>query len=135
MKLLQFSRDSWHYKLVAATGYRVWEHEEVDLCSYTWRVIGSILLILFLFSLGLAVSYIVIQVVLGIAFSLWYSAFLFTEFGVAGLIAIFASLMFWVGTALIQWNRNRTRKQKPDSFVSHAYRAAKEKYCARVKFD
>jgi hypothetical protein len=138
MKSLKFSRDSWHYKLVNSTGYTVFEGDEVDLCEYTWRVIGSIFLQVFLFLLAIILAASVINFLLGIGFSLAYGAWLFNELGFAGLVTSIIALSIWGLTALTTWRDNRRyreKPQKPDGFIKNAYKSHKEKYCHRVVFD
>jgi hypothetical protein len=138
MKSLRFSRDSWHYKLVNATGYGIGIGEEIDLCGYTWRVIGTILLFALLSLIAVGVGVLVIHFLLGIGFSLAYGAWLFNDIGFAGFVISIFAFSTWAVTKLNEWQNNRRYREKPkkpDGFIKNAYKSTKEKYCARVKFD
>ena len=138
MKSLQFSADSWHYKMIYKyTPAR--DRDLVDICSYTRYFLFSLLTIgLILAGVTLA-SFILTQILVGIGFSLWHGMLIFSEVAkvsmgvitvLGGAIGIVA-FMAWVGDKHREYKE--AHRGEPDGFVKEAYKSWKEKYCARVE--
>lgn len=148
MKSLTFNKSSWHYRIATkVSNYSPYDEEydrgdSPDICTYSRHVAGALLLLTLGAALFLGISYILIHVVLGIAFSLMTWSFMFTEIGFAGLIAL-CMIGFVCGAIYlknkIEERRNNRRYSnrgvpKPDGFVKNAYKSWKEKYCVRITF-
>lgn len=133
MKTLTFNRKSWHAKLAKVAGYDFYHG---DVCSYTRHVLGGSLLAAFLAAAAFVVSFLAIHMLLGIAFSLWYGIFLFTDAGVFGLMI--GSVIGLITAAHYLNEKLKERRwetrNKPDGFVKNAYRGWKDKYCTKIEF-
>jgi len=147
MKTLKFNKKSWHYKLAAVAGYTpqsVWNEETEewvekggDICSYSVYVGKWFLLAAFCIMFIYSVIYFAIQFLFGVVFSIMYMTMLFSNAGLFGffIFSFFSALAIIV--MIIDWTTKATQKtlKKPDSFISNAYRAWKDKFCVRIEFN
>lgn len=139
---LRFSRDSWHYKLASAGGYH-YRNDENDICTYTRACMKACISGLIVALIFTAIAYLLVHMILGLGFSLWFGTWLMTELGMIALIVTLAGLFAGTITYSIEryknWRRARRNylyeNPQPDSFLKHAYKSVKGKYCARIIFD
>lgn len=157
MKTLNFNKNSWHYRLVrwlklyqAPYQKDIWGDgsefrsygDSGDICTYSKKVVLALFL-LFLSAFGISfVLYILIHTLFGIYFSLLTGQWLFSEpgtFGViiSGIAIVFVSIFMLAKTIhdYSEKNSYKPRVQKPDSFIKHAYKAWKDKYCLPINFE
>jgi len=103
MKSITFSQNSWHYKIATAGGY----YPECDskgntsgnICEYTGAVVRSLIKHLFLVAFFIAAvtffSFILMQVIFGLAFSFWYGVWMMSSWGEGALfIGLILSVWF-----------------------------------------
>ncbi len=141
MKTLKFNTKSWHYQLATKIANYNPGYNDEDLCTYTRHVLGA-LLILMVGVAGVAiVGLLASHMILGIIFSIMYKTFMFTEFGVIGLIlSTIILLMFSVIYTTKYLERRKAAKYrggyvpKPDNFIKHAYKSWKDKFCVKIDF-
>lgn len=140
MKSLTFNKSSWHYTMAHAAGFEPGNDNQGDICEYTKAVLKCSLAALFCAAVFAGVSFLLVHLILGIAFSLWYGVWMMTVWGEATIMVLvigtFVVTLFFGVEWLIKWNRNRkyNKEDKPDGFIKHAYRSWKEKYCVQVTF-
>lgn len=136
MKTLQFSEKSWHYRFIKH--YTKNEDYELDnICSYTRCFFQATMVVLLLLILVTFASFCATQVLVGVAFSLWYGMWIFSEVAAFTMviIAAFATAIgiLLLGHKIKEMNEDRRRSGVPDSFVVNAYKSWKDKFCARVE--
>lgn len=139
MNTLHFKKDSWHYRLATYYGYAN-ESEMQNICDYTHRVMVGFFACLFLsFLIALGLSALVL-------FFLWLYISSFIAFIEPSILAIVGStllgLCVLVSTSMYleekikNWRaKHRSLVEKQNSFVVHAYKSMKEKYCVPIEFD
>ncbi len=145
MMSLNFSKDSWHYKVAKFGTLRTYGGE-TDMCHYVrsfiWGVVKGLVvgvIIGALASLVLACEGAFIgSFIAAVMTGVWA----FEGFAVGGVIinSIALGLVTIFGTAYKyeQYRDANPRKRKPpkpDGFVKNAYRGWKDKYCAKVKIE
>lgn len=145
MKELVFNTDSWHYKFAKWGGYNQNLHGS-DICAYTRRVLLSFFFAALIF-LGIVVAaFAVVDIVFGLIFSIIAGAWIMGEVGSFTLVVV-SIIMVLVGCFCLseyikekrcearerRYNKNRN-KVVEDSFLIHAYKSWKEKYCVKIKF-
>jgi hypothetical protein len=158
MKTLNFNKNSWHYRLVSylrlyEAPYQkdIWGDgklytmgDSADICTYSKKVA----LALFLVSIGTAafalISMLVFHTLLGIYFSVLMGQWFFSEIGNVGIILLSAGAA-WAGLFLSlmkiedirKKNRDgyKSKSNKPDTFLSNAYKAWKNKFCVPINFN
>jgi hypothetical protein len=139
MKELVFRKDSWHYRIASFGGFDRMSNQ--DICTYTRRFLFGICLGALVFAIFLFLSKTIIDVVLGLAFSLIYSAWIMTSLGTAGVIIIVTiGILFLMGLGInylrdLKDAARNKNSDKPDGFVKHAYKSWKDKYCLKVKIE
>jgi hypothetical protein len=149
MKALNFKTNSWHYYIAKNLAHYDPRCDNTDICTYLRHVMGGSIFLCVLFTLGSLVAFAFINMFFGIGFSLWYGHWIFTELGeVMFIITSLASLgigLYFIYLAGWKWfdKRNDVYQDlvhsgklppKPDSFVKHAYKSWKEKYCVQIAF-
>lgn len=144
MKSLNFKQSSWHYKLAESVGYfpdMTDDGKEVgDICKYTRAILVACLAGLVCAAVFAGVSFLVIEVIFGLAFSWWYGVWLMSYWGEVTLVVAVAvgvaGTPVYAGIKIAEWIKRRkwVNEDKPDGFVKHAYKSWKEKYCARITF-
>jgi hypothetical protein len=156
MNSLTFNKDSWHYKIATkVVGYRPRNDDDWyegasdnnDMCTYTRHVMGALLLISVGIALGLYAFYALVEVILGIAFSLMYWSWMFSSLGAVGFVFLsIVSAAYGIKTLVNRINESRLMNRreyfkhrlngivKPDGFIKNAYKSWKEKYCVRIEF-
>jgi hypothetical protein len=142
VKEFKIIRTSWHYRIANIPGYSEYR-ETTDICRYTRDFIIGCIYLIGLSAVALAIWYFLISAILGIGFSLYYSTFLMTEAGFAGLaslsfVLIWAAIHclsmlkdYYLQKRMLRWI---DKKDTPPGFLKQAYLSWKEKYCVRVKF-
>ena len=154
MKEYTFSSKSWHYKLANVGIQRVWDFEEIDMCSYIRKVLAGAIV----FSVMVA----------GFSFIAWFFGFGYITLGIwlfdclstgvvtapnpiAGLVGLstllvlFLFIVFGIKSLLnkaidkfvdytIEHQHPQLVKEKEPSFIALAYRKFKEKTCYRINF-
>jgi len=156
MKPLNFNKNSWHFRLVtkmklyeAPYQKDIWGDgsevytlgDSADICTYSKRVALAI----FWVAIGVAfltlISMMMIDVLLGVYFSIMMGQWFFSELGLTGLFTLSALLMFVVifqsFQALDRWKEKNyyyNKSHKSDTFFSNAYKSWKNKFCVPIKF-
>lgn len=138
MKTLQFSRDSWHYKLASFTGFSWASSEDQNLCSYLRHVLFGLFTALIVTAMFGVVAFVVAHMVLGVWFSILMGQWFFSEWGGAGVllcsIGLGATFMMNLPRMIYAVvNRAKADHKKPDGFVVNAYKSWKGKYCLPVE--
>lgn len=146
MKELIFNKNSWHYKIANWMDYDP-DYHGSDICSYTRRIGLGLLFIGLAFVLTSVLCYALVQALFGLVFSLAVGMWIVSVIGEITLIAIgtisgFIAVLFLVGWFSQKLHERRERRyakrltepEGPDSFVKHAYKSWKEKYCVNIKF-
>lgn len=143
MKSFTINRTSWHYKLIREFGISGMQDMPTDICSYLRALVkgaffGSIVLV-FLLMLTIVLMKMMVDMLMGIAFSIYYQQLIFTDAGFSG--AILFGLMFaaFVIFRLLRYTYQRphksmTVKSKPPGFIRTAYQSIKGKYCIKLDF-
>lgn len=139
---LRFSRDSWHYKLASAGGYH-YRNDENDICTYTRACMKACISGLIVALIFTAIAYLLVHMILGLGFSLWFGIWLTSVPGEVGIfltvVGCAVSLICYLAEKYRAWSRARRNERyenpQPDSFIKHAYKSIKGKYCARIIFD
>lgn len=145
---IQLSKDSWHYRLATYCGFRQnyvysdekqdWVEEGGDMCSYTNRVLIGFVLIAVAAMIFYVVTAGIIQMLLGLAFSAYYGAWIMTPLGdalcfVTLVISAAGTLAFSFMKVLTYADNTKIKGSQP-SFVKLAYRSWKDKYCVKISF-
>ena len=135
MEKIKINRDSWHYKIADAfdTAYKC-----DDICSYNRKIIKNLIAFAILATLGIAVLASISQALVGLVFALIYGLDILTPWSEAVLIVVSVFLgslsVVMVGNSIADYFYYRKQEKKKDMFLSEAYRAFKEKYCARIEY-
>lgn len=123
---------SWHYRLASSYGTLSKYDDVTDICYYTRQVIKGFFLAVFMTAILSIVGICVIDMFMGIGFSIAYGVMLMQ---IPGLIAIsmisVISILFafaFTADKVHEYNRN-----KQPGFVGTAYRSWKDKFCVKVK--
>lgn len=154
MKEYTFSNKSWHFKLANVGVQRVWDFEQIDICSYIRKVLAGAIV----FSVMVA----------GFSFIVWVFGFGYITLGIwlfdcfstgvvtapnpiAGLVGLGTLLVLFayivigiksllnkaidkfVDYTLKDWQPQVVKEKEP-SFITLAYRKFKDKTCFRVNF-
>lgn len=151
MKSFTLNVESWHYKLASNWGYDP-DIRDRDICAYTRRVVlgivvtGILIAMAGLFTFG--VSILLVHMVL----SPWFyftAGLAFDELSILGYVitlAILATVAIVQGVEKYKeyrWNKRNERRKLENSedyvppepgFLKIAYRAWKDKFCARLDF-
>ncbi len=145
MMPLNFSKDSWHYKVAKFGTLRTYG-DETDMCHYVrsfiWGVTKGLVvgvIIGALASLVLACEGAFIgSFIAAVMTGVWA----FEGFAVGGVIinsiALALAAFITIGYKYEQYREANPKKRKPpkpDGFVKNAYRGWKDKYCAKVKIE
>ena len=154
MKEYTFSSKSWHYKLANVGVQRVWDFEEIDICSYIRKVLAGALVFVAAFFGATAIA-----IFFGYGFitlGMWFVDCLTSGNWVlpnpiAGLI-LFTILLIVFGFIIvgvrillekaidkfvdytIEHRHPQLVKEKEPSFIAAAYRKFKDKTCFRINF-
>lgn len=141
MIALKFNKNSWHYKLADMGGYD--SSSSRDICTYTRRILLGAMLFAFVSCIGLFLTYVIINMLFAVGFSLWYGMWIISDIGFAGWLLTFigAAAFGIVRTfeAIGRWRAKRreekyNREPEPDGYVLSAYKGWKDKYCAKLEF-
>lgn len=145
MKQLNFKCDSWHYKLAKFVGYYIEydsDEQSGDICGYTRAVLFGCMLFLLGFGCMVVLLMGVVHLLMGLAFSLAYGAWIMTTLGEITLFFSIVGLSLAISTIVMdklhKWintPRNHHKASVPDGFIKSAYKSWKNKYCVRIKFD
>lgn len=145
MKPLNFSRNSWHYKLAKIGGLRVydWEGYAVSICDYTTKVIVGLIKFLVGFIVFTALSICLMDAII---WTIVYVSHGFTLFNMhfTGYLAaciITVSIILGIMTVLAycithlqdKISENISEKSH-DNFITNAYDSLKNKFCVPVTF-
>jgi hypothetical protein len=161
MKALNFNTSSWHFLLATKIAkYRPltaddeYGDDAADICTYTKHVVGGAILMA-LMALALAVvGYLFFNLAFAIGFSLVYHMWLGNDLAVATIVILMALFtMFLIGTIVWKISDYRYDKKRAkmydadgnyihpenripeqDSFVKHAYKSWKGKFCVPINF-
>lgn len=142
MKNLTFSKTSWHYRLATSDfGNYVPEHTNDhvpvhDFCRYIQAVLRAGLILLLFGTCVLLLWYMLANLVLGLAFSLYYGTWLANEVGMGAMYAIGVGAGFLVVRAMIVFLVDFIYNDGPhtDGFIKNAYHSLKNRFCARITF-
>jgi membrane-bound ClpP family serine protease len=118
--------------------YHYDKHDNYDICTYTRYVLVGLLVVLILLFGFAVISAAVIHIVMGIAFSIYFDAFLMTEVGVIGLLTSMVLVVcFAFGYAkhlYDEYKWKRTYRKSEPGFISVVYKSWKDRFCTRVTF-
>lgn len=139
MKTFTMKRDTWHYKMAVIGRARFDTDGNIDFCSYLSAVFQTALVGLLVIFLGLIVAYPIVSMFMGIAFSLYYGLWIFTEAGIAGIVITTAIGMIAVMVMISRWaetkkEQSRLNPQEP-GFFRLAYNKFKDKACVKITFE
>lgn len=147
MKNITLNRNSYHYLLATRGGFTerpFWlkddQETEFDFCEYTRKVFKGAFLSLMVLALMSSGLFLVVQLLMGIGFSLFYGMLIFSEAALFLICAITVGIVLLaamaIGVAFSNWNHARKYRveTKSDSFVSHAYDSLKNRFCLQVSF-
>lgn len=138
MKTLTVNRNSWHYKLAKLGGRDV--YYETDICSYTRRVMFGVVLAILATAAGIGAIYLLVDIVLGLGFSIWYGVWLMNAPGeialmVVAILSFSAGVIFSIEKVSQAWRRHkRNQYDREPGFVGQAYQSWKHKYCTKIEF-
>ena len=161
MKQLNFSTESWHYKLASMVSYdpkgsdengNEWGRDNADTCTYLRHVLGGAVLFTVVTIIFATVAHFAISLLFAIGFSIAFKAWIFTDEAMGTLI--FTTIGAIVGISILSFNmivryvkRREAQRQfmygdksttpavtKPDGFVKSTYRSWKDKYCLQINF-
>lgn len=135
MKTFEFSKDSWHYKIVDTWDSRLtrWT-DNVDLCEYVRALIFAMILYGFICAMALTLVFANLYMIAN-TFSFLFLGYVLDPFTViVGITEIVMGSL----VGFILWNEKRKLHEienpsKP-GFIGLAYRGWKEKFCARIEF-
>lgn len=140
MEPIKIARDSWHYKLAKHGGFCEYQH--ADICAYDRHVIYGAFILLFLCTLLImttwTISYVLVDAVLGVAFSLYCQVDMLSEVSKALLVAFAVGIIVGIGmfggkfVSRVVDAGTATVASVP--YIRSAYTRFKEKYCARIEF-
>jgi len=153
MKNLKFNTNSWHYRLAH------WGNGYVDnnICDYSKQVLMGLLklftVMLMIFVITAAASKIIVEMVLGVWFSVLTGTDMFSHTGAVSWLIVFSVLVSGIfmlvcsklGDILhdralmrrreIYEHKNDPKPVKKDSFIVAAYKSFKDKYCIQIQFE
>lgn len=138
MKSLKFNRKSWHYELAKHGGYD--DSYKSDICEYTKAILKGIFSLFILLSAFALITFVVIDMAFGIVFSIISGMWLMGVAGMTGIVILvlgsFVFSLFAISEYIGNWNAGRRYKAsgQPDSFVTHAYKSWKNRFCAKITF-
>lgn len=142
MKTLKFSDKSWHYRFIKKYTDRA-DYDMDNICAYTRGFIQACLIVLLILAAVTLVSFLLTQILVGVAFSLWYGMFIFSEPAIIAMIVIAVMSIAIGGIAGHVWLKERRYEKRRalreagveevDGFMTNAYKSWKEKWCARVE--
>jgi hypothetical protein len=147
MTPITFNKKSWHCWIAENPGglcVSPYEDWATDICTYTKCFLRGSVLLLFLFALACGIAFCLIHMLIGIALSLWYGMFIFSELGFMTLfmttIVAFVASIFFSAKGIQKWRddqnlRHQNDPPKPDGFLKAAYKSFKGKYCVPVKLN
>jgi len=135
MNKLTLNTNSWHYKFATFGGFN--RYKSQDICTYTRRIAQAMIGIVMLSFIAMFLTWAAVEMIMGMAFSLYYGVYLFSNMGELGLL-LFVAVMIVIATFFTVWVAhdvilNRAERVS-DNFVSHAYKSWKNKYCVGVEF-
>ena len=123
---------SWHYRLATAYGSLSTYAETTDICDYTRQVLKGVFIAVFMTAIISVAALCVIDMLMGIGFSIAYGVMLMNPPGLIALILIIAlGIIFSIAFAADKMNET-VRNTQP-GFVRTAYRSWKDKFCVKVK--
>ena len=134
MKTFEFSKDSWHYKLMDNWDPSLTRNGNIDLCSYTrglfFALIIHAIIIGFITILAGGTLYSI-----GNLYSFLFLGYVLDPFSV---IILLVEVLMGALVGFIFWNEKRKLREienpsKP-GFIGLAYLGWKEKFCARIEF-
>lgn len=137
MKTLTFSDKSWHYHFAKTAGFDCWSDQTI--CTYMNRVFWGMFIHVLVGTVAAIFAKAAIDLILGIAFSLFFGSFMMSDAGFAlmcliGIISAYAfmwNIQVVIG-AVYRWVGNTKNVKKPDGFVVNAYKSWKEKFCLPI---
>jgi hypothetical protein len=138
MKAHTLSSKSWHFWLANFGDRRVWDDQQVDICSYTRYVIKGFLLML-LAGLGiLLVTFFTLTLVGGTL--LWYYQLITTlDWVEPNPPAVIGTLLLLIAafgyTREYLQRKKKNREPSPPGFVSLVSTKVKSKTCFMINFN
>lgn len=155
MKEVNFSKNSWHWRLANTYGnaktrydYKTETYKyEGDICSYTrsvlWGILGALVVTAALGIVAASIANFGAWVVAGIVMGSWVKLDLLGAIIIAVVcVAALVALVFYLTTEHEKWKRRRwelrhkrafLEEEKPEGFVKAAYRKFKDKTCFRIE--
>lgn len=154
MKEYTFSNKSWHFKLANVGVQRVWDFEQIDICSYIRKVLAGAI------TFGAAaVAVVSIVTFFGYGFitlGIWLYECITTGvwvlpnpiarlMAISIMIAVFGCIIFGIKHLLeklqdryinhvVKHRHPQLMEEKEPSFIGAAYRKFKDKTCFRITF-
>lgn len=153
MKITNFSKNSWHFRLASLTGFKVNPYKtgvQYDGCKYINRVILGFVLLVSIIAVTCTVAYSlgygVVVIVHRITDGVWLKLTPTVVVGLAFVIAIVGTGVFgamFVGiicclfyvVKLFERGNQYLRSSGQPSFVKLWYQSTKDKMCFLISFD
>jgi len=137
MKTIELNCNAWHYKIASFTpGFRFFKYN-ANICNYPWRILFGMICMAIV-----AIFTFAITCVFGDTFA-WAAASISNWIWInpEGYLAMIGFMVVFMITniiamigALFGIQFLIEKCSKTDNFISQAYAAHKEKFCAKIEF-
>ncbi len=128
MEPIKIDKNSWHFKIVTLV-----DDDPKDICAYRRAFIIASFVISILGFLLIVGGWIVVNMILGLIFSILYGAWILTEAAIVGFICLVSFGTFLGVPGVYSWyKRRKMDRDEGPGVVTLAYRSWKEKHCAPV---
>lgn len=149
MKTLTFDKKSWHYELAEMGGFRYYDWQEQNFCTYARKVLIGIFLSILITIIGAgAAGTVVMPLVTYIGYlstGVWLggeSGDIHVAYFIVDTVLIVTVLLWYLVDVLIPCAYNgaiefvtkEVRKVPSDSFVKTWWKSFKEKTCFKIEF-
>ena len=138
MKAHTLSSKSWHFWLANFGDRRVWDDDQVDICSYTRYVIKGFLLML-LAGLGILCLIFFTLTIVGGTLLWYYELIVALEWVVPNPAAFVGTLLLLIVafgyTREYLQRKKKNREPSPPGFVSLVSTKVKSKTCFMINFN
>jgi len=133
MKPIILNKNSIHYKLATNFGGYCTYSDNVDICTYTRKVLLGAFLLLFVSTGAFALCAPIICFLVACVVSLIMGVNVLDDIAYIGGIFLalptFGILIFWTSKRL-----SKVKVIKEDNFINVAYKSIKGKYCVKIEF-
>jgi len=140
MKTLVLNKNSWHYRIASQVSSYDCDGDDHNICAYTKDVmIGLFILSIVGILIGM-IGFVAWHIIFGIIFSIMYGVWMFSAFAEATMVML---SIFGFGYSVKRgierlnewkWSKTNPAYERPDNFITNAYRSLKGKYCVPIIF-